>query len=797
MLRWSFALFVLLQDAPQVRRVYIEWKSGKPEGRITGKLDGLKITRGQGVIQESDDFACTQGEPFQLEITGRGLITVTTRTHPFSFFIEDVSKDFPILIPDYGLVVTTDGRSYADVETSNRAKRLKTNLQRIQDEPEESFENASKHAKRMSCQTWLGMSRDIRIFSFGEKLDWFAPRLPTRELTRYTFYLGRGHGAVEGIQRRLENGILPILRGSVTDEDVIYDLTAFVTIEKLVGTHYLVSDGHSAGFMFTPAQKAKYDALMAEPKPADETILMIRVQARNTGAVPRHAFFKAPTSRKVSGKIAMVIRQDGKPLAADESATLLQPGATTTFELAVPHKPVETMPELSFDERLAACRAFWTKKLDAAAKIRLPETRLTEMIQAGLLHLDLICYGLEPEGTLNPTIGVYTAIGSESAPIIQFFDSMGRHDLARRALQFFLDKQHDNGFMQNFGGYMLETGAVLWSLGEHYRYTKDDAWVKQIAPKVIKACEYLRAWRHRNLKEELRGKGYGMLEGKVADPEDPYHVFMLNGYAYLGLARAAEMLRSDEWRREAEALRADIRASFFASMGRSPVMPLGDGTWGPTAPPWPEYAGPVALYADAGRWYSHGTFMIRDSALGPLYLAFQEVLDPSEAASTYLLNMHQELMTKRNVAFSQPYYSRHPWVHLKRGEVKPFLKTYYTAMASLADRETYTFWEHYYGVSPHKTHEEAWFLMETRWMLYMERGETLELLPGAPETFFEPGKTIEIKGAKTYFGPLNLKVEAKTNKIEATIECPGAKSISIRGRRIENFTGRATLVIER
>jgi hypothetical protein len=47
---------------------------------------------------------------------------------------------------------------------------------------------------------------------------------------------------------------------------------------------------------------------------------------------------------------------------------------------------------------------------------------------------------------------------------------------------YFLDKQHDDGFIQNFGGYMLETGAALWSMGEHYRYTRDEAWVRQISP---------------------------------------------------------------------------------------------------------------------------------------------------------------------------------------------------------------------------------------------------------------------------------------------------------------------------
>ncbi len=49
-------------------------------------------------------------------------------------------------------------------------------------------------------------------------------------------------------------------------------------------------------------------------------------------------------------------------------------------------------------------------------------------------------------------------------------------------------------------------------------------------------------WRYENKIDSLKGKGYGMIAGKVADPDEPFHSFMLNGYAYLGLKRVAEML---------------------------------------------------------------------------------------------------------------------------------------------------------------------------------------------------------------------------------------------------------------
>ncbi len=97
----------------------------------------------------------------------------------------------------------------------------------------------------------------------------------------------------------------------------------------------------------------------------------------------------------------------------------------------------------------------------------------------------------------------------------------------------------------------------------------------------------------------------------------------------------------------------------------------------------------------------------------------------------------------------------------KLGMVKPFLKTYYNTFSALADRETYTFWEHLYHASPHKTHEEAWFLMETRWMLYMEDGSTLRLLNTIPREWMEDGKTIELNDVQSYFGPLNRKSKVR------------------------------------
>jgi hypothetical protein len=164
----------------------------------------------------------------------------------------------------------------------------------------------------------------------------------------------------------------------------------------------------------------------------------------------------------------------------------------------------------------------------------------------------------------------------------------------------------------------------------------------------------------------------------------------------------------------------------------------------------------------------------------------------------WLVKTHQELFTARNAAFSQPYYVRHDYAHLRRGETAAFLKTYYNQMSALADRETYTFWEHLFGASPHKTHEEGWFLMQTRWMLWLEEGTTLRLLTGVPRAWLAHGRKIELKRVASHFGRFSLRVEAEV-RFESNERAPsevrlrlphplGLKAVGCEGGRYDAAT---------
>jgi len=569
-------------------RVALTFRSVPVRGQLT-------IVHGRFVSSDRSDSATVRGFQFdgvsgptllvniECGYLGRGgkstRVTVRAGDQGFTFFARDVSNVRPIVVPSVGVAVHSgEGQeTYEQLSQAATVGHPPTTLDHIRQSPEESYGAAAARTQDMRCQTWLGISRDMRLFAIdaiqpGGLWGWVQPRnhivpIKAPELAdeagtlSYRFALGRGTSCVNTIQRRLDDGELPILHGSAMDGDVRYDLTAFCSLESTLlsdgvrGTHYLVANGHEYGHMFTPAEQQEYDRLLPTELDRDEeTILYLRATATNTGTSPQYAWFRAPqvmidthfASRHIdheaetgfgrfgSGRVFCLSRVDGLPMRDPEMAVLVEPKQSVVFEFALPHQPLsqaraEALSQWSFAQRLVDCRTFWRAKLDSAAQIRLPEARVQEMARAGLLHLDLITYGLDPDRPLAASTGNYSPIGTESAPIILFYDAMGWHDVAERSIEFFMEKQHQDGFIKNFGGYESETGPVLYVIGEHYRYTHDTAWLERIAPKAIKACDYLIAWRRRNERPELRGRGYGMIDGKVADPEDPTHYFFNSG----------------------------------------------------------------------------------------------------------------------------------------------------------------------------------------------------------------------------------------------------------------------------
>jgi len=835
---------------------------------MSGKLE---LVNG-GVLSVGSFALPPDGHRLDLSVEGADLlpgafgsiVTVRSRENPFSFFVRDVSAEYPIVIREYGVAVTEahDARTYDGIVSEVSARGLLSKREQFEAEPEESFESAAAKSKHMRVPTWLGLSRDVRMFevaphslvSDSQLWDTITPmyhhtRVKYPETgdapVEFDYFAGRGHGSQYDVTRRLEKGVLPILNVTSLDGDIRYEHTLFVTNEiapltdeTLRGTNYVVADRYATGATPpTTEQKAQFERLRdGELFRDDETVVYLRVRAVNTSSTPKYCFMRLPQinvhsipelSRmdaafedgicrfNSSGRAFLTATLNGRPFSEVDSSVLLRPGEDAVYICKLPHRPIpleraKALIGTDFDRKLAECVAFWENKLARIADISLPEKRIEEMMKAGFLHLDLVCFGSEPDGPVAPVVGVYSPIGTESAPIIHYIESLGDVGLAGRAVRYFAEKQRPDGFMQNFSNYPSETGLGLWSIAEHYKYCRDIDWLLTVKDNLIRGCEYLMRRSGENRDEALRGRGYGLIRGKIGDCEKNHFNFMVNCTSYGGLRSCADVLADvDPAQAErigafAEEFKQNLLDSLREGFATGPAIPLANGYWVPSIGLCADKDtfGPECLFARGGNAFTHGSMVIEDNRCGGgIYNTMFGVLEPDSIYARFLLDLMADLLATDNVSFSQPYYTPHPFNSLKLGEVGAFLREFYNNMATVADRETYTFWEHVYQVSPHKTHEEAWFLMRCRWMLFMDDHGELSLFDGVPRAWLEDGKVIRCSGMASRFGRLSFEAvsEAASGRITVglTLEPDGApapRRVSVRvphplGRKAVEVSG--------
>jgi len=810
---------LLWRDAPRVLTL----------AAVHGRIDRLLVASGAAEVAGAEVRSAGGALRLHLRVAearllpGGGATCIEVQgDHPLAFFLRDVQAAAPIHVPAAGFCATAvdDARDTEAIAAGLAARGLRSEQQRLAAGAEPSFAEAADDCRNQTCPTWLGLGGDLRFFRLHHDeamgyLGWLQPSTHQGGVPAWPdlggkqagirFALGRGAACRSDIVRRLEDGVLPILTARQRDGEIDYELSAFAGLEQPMpaagprGSDWRAAYACTGGNMLGESERAALapllDAELAQRE--EEVVCWMRITARNRAAVPRYAWFKAPHVPGMqashdpehgmvvlsSGRVLAVCRLAGGPMREPEAAVLLQPGGSVTCDLRVPWQPLPreraaALAAQDHDRHLDACRSWWRGRLATAATVELPEAAIGERLRAGLLHLDISTIGRSDGGPLLANVGMYSPIGSESAPIILAYDALGWHRQAERCLDFFLARARDDGFIQNFGHYEAETAPVLWAAGEHWRTTRDRAWLARVLPALLRSADWLLRQRAESLADGTAPAHLaGLLRGKIADPDDRFHTFMLNAYAHLGLVRLAEAAaaldaaQGERLAAAAASLRRDVRRAFHHEMGRSPLVPLGDGSWAPMAPPWGARRGPCALYAEGEPCHTHGAFGSRDSLIGALPLVHGGVLEADEPAVTAMLASHQELFTIGNAGLSQPYYVRHDWIHLLRGEVHAYLALWYRQMAALQDRETYSCWEHYFHASEHKTHEEAWMMLQTLWMLAREEDGSLALLSVIPRAWLRDGCRIRIDRLATAFGPLALHVESRlaTGRIVARV----------------------------
>lgn len=781
-----------------------------------GKLSWERISELE-ILAEVDGVRLDPGPPATvIRVAGR---------HTFSFFLRDVRPARPLWYPEVGAAIT-DGD-----EDSSYAGLYRAHPPPDADPPPEySLEEAMRAFPGPVTPVWLALEGDARtiLVSYAEDhgcWGWITPWRFHRPLLRddgsrveWDFTVGRGSHHRHDITRRLEDGMLPIVHSTQREEGLSYQLTLFATRDtgNLAGDPPRGTDWRAAymscmGCMFSKERLAELEKLYREEvdERGDRPVCCLRVSVKNEGAVPAYAFYRMPSYKpnhlppmypslaKANEKLALDPATgychegdtvfslnfcNGRPLPNEEISVLLEPGEEAVFECRLPFKPLpperaEALASYSWEDLHRDCRSYWQTRLADFPRWNLPEKALEERLGAGNLHLAVNTLGERhrEETPLLSTVGVYAPIGTESTGALWHLDAMGHHDTVRRCLDYFYEIQREDGYIQSFNFYDAETGPVLANTWKHYLVTGNIGWLQRRREHIARACQYLAKRRERTMDQDGAGHpGYGMLSGKIADPDEYFHQFSLNAEAAEGLRGGGLILqalgdtRAESILQAASALAQATVRGFKKALDEAPLVPGQDQRWAPFIGGWPGTRGEVSLYADRGRWFTHGSFHARAQSF--LKLVRSGLLPADDPRVAALVRSLESTVLRDYTGPSQPYNQRSDYYYAATGQVEKFSQLFYRQLARLQDRETYTFWEHYYKLSSQKINEEAWFLQQLTWMLCFEEGDGLTFFKMAPTAWFAPGRKIEVESMTTTCGKVSFAAEMAEDTMEVKIQ---------------------------
>lgn len=443
---------------------------------------------------------------------------------------------------------------------------------------------------------------------------------------------------------------------------------------------------------------------------------------------------------------------------------------------------------------------YWGEILDTAMRIETPDRFLNNIIKASQVSCLIASRNEENGRFIAPWIAsmAYGPLDSEANSIIRGMDAFGHTEFARRSLEFFIHRYTPQGFVTPEYT-LMGTGWHLWTVGQHYSLHEDRKWLEEnssefvrVGEWIIRQCEKTKSL-HPNKEKPVE---FGLAPpGVMADWNAFAYHFCLNGYYYAGVRAIGEALESIshpkaiEFTQFAKEYRENIHRAYRETQAISPVLPLRNGEWVMGYPSQAYCPGRVAEYfpgEDSNRTSAY------DIELGAHQLVPQGVLDANEPDVIGMMEHMEDVAFLSDGwhdypawkseedwfnlgGFSkiQPYYTRNMEVYAVLDEVRPFIRSYFNTLASLLNTKNLTLWEHFHTVGAwNKTHETGYFLLYTRLMMIMERGEDLWIAPFVPSEWLRNGMVLSISNAHNRFGTTSYRIVSRLDedRVEVSLE---------------------------
>lgn len=769
----------------------------------------------------------TTPRPWQLD---RTVLRVRTPNHAFGVAVDDVLAHDIVYIESAGVCARTDA---GDLQTERaRVEAGQTILEQVRQLPDQTLAKALEanylpvQDRSPTMLSLLADNRKVIVQRSGEVgfgptyLDFVQQR--SRLRLSPTFGSGTQHdfpdsgvGDRPGYSRRLDGGWLPMPHIRVEDGGAVYDQVVFVAPWDQPGGPAPTERIHP-----TPVCVAEYRIGNPSETPVD---VSLRLKATADAEAQRPASIVAAGDRWAvmdGERVTAVIDAPPAPLTSQASGDTLEvggpcpAGATLAFYAYMPLEWTPTPEDLAALSDGAALRRrteqYWRDFDAAAMQVDIPDEMLGNLLKASQVHCTLAARNEADGERIDAWISssYYASLDTESHAILHGMDLWGQHDFARRTLAFFLERHKPEGYLSH-GYTLVGTGQHLWWASDRFRLTRDEAWWREVLPKIERMCRWVAAQTEKTKHRDASGDvvpQYGLVPpGTVADWQDWGCIYSQNGYYYAGLAAAAEAMRItgdacwSDFAQAAEEHRANILRAYDWTVARMPVVKRRDGAWIPGSPFQALCPGPSTQF-----FPNYPIAWIYDAELGAHQLVDQGVLTPDDARAANLADdledrhflegafgaitpelTQADWFNRGGFGRAQPFYGRFVQMHARRDDVKPFIRSYLNQLGVMVNREDLTIYENPGASVWNKTFETGNFLQQSRLIFVQERGEELWLAPFVTTAWLSDGMHVAVSQAPTLFGDTAYAItsHAASGRIDARISPPErAQRIVIRLR---------------
>ena len=434
--------------------------------------------------------------------------------------------------------------------------------------------------------------------------------------------------------------------------------------------------------------------------------------------------------------------------------------------------------QLTYDKAKTGVLAYWQNWIDQGAYFEVPEKEINALFNASLWHaLVLPRHTSAKDGKLHMDIPyANTAYGQKNAdwPINQavyvdylLYGLRGYDQVAHAEYESMFDtQQQQNGRIGGFANWGVYSPGQLYAIAQNFLLSRNKEDFKILLPNALKTLD----WCLNEVKKaNLQPNSTGLIKGPLNDlTHDEREWAFTQAYFVSGLEIFGKALaiygspRALEAQKVASEMKTNVIREFSRSSVKSPVVQLQDQTWINFVPT--DAMTPRRMME---QWYP------TDVDCGPLHLTRLGVFEPYSWLTNAMLNDHEDnLFLKNQGAANEPVYVQQANAYLLRDEPKAVIRAFYSLMACAFSQEQLTSLEHrwawgqYYG--PPST-DGAWFELYRKMLLNEIAMDTLIVGQAIPRPWLESGKQILVKNAPTYFGPVSLNIESKTDEIDVKL----------------------------